>query len=100
MMTGSDLVIPRYTSRMKTAISVPDDTFASVDRWAARLGISRSEFYSTAAARWLREIESEGLTAAVDAALERSGDDARRESTRLGEVGAERLTALTEADEW
>jgi hypothetical protein len=85
---------------MKTAISVPDDTFASVERWAAHLGLSRSEFYATAAARWLSEIESNGLTAAVDAALERSGDAARRESIRLSEIGAERLTALTDADEW
>ena len=33
---------------MKTAISIPDDLFASADQLAARLGMSRSELYVTA----------------------------------------------------
>ena len=35
---------------MKTAISVPDRVFHSAERLAAKLGISRSELYSTALA--------------------------------------------------
>lgn len=54
---------------MKTAISVPDATFARVDAAAKRLGVSRSEFFSRAAERWLHEMESEGVTQAIDDAI-------------------------------
>ena len=54
---------------MKTAISVPDETFARVDRAAARLGVSRSEFYARAAERWLAELDAPSITAEIDAAL-------------------------------
>ncbi len=33
---------------MKTAISIPDDLFATAEQLAARLGVSRSELYVTA----------------------------------------------------
>lgn len=33
---------------MKTAISIPDEVFEAADRAAKKLGVSRSEFYSTA----------------------------------------------------
>ena len=33
---------------MKTAISIPDDLFATAELLAARLGVSRSELYVTA----------------------------------------------------
>jgi hypothetical protein len=59
---------------MKTAISVPDPTFARVDAAAARLGVSRSEFYARAAERWLLELERESVTARIDATLADAGD--------------------------
>lgn len=43
------VVIPSCTLTMKTAITVPDETFRRVDERAAALGMSRSEFYSRAA---------------------------------------------------
>ncbi len=55
---------------MKTAISVPDETFARVEKAAARLGVSRSEFYARAAERWLADLESSDLTSEIDAVLE------------------------------
>lgn len=60
---------------MKTAISVPDPVFARVEEHARRLGLSRSEFFSRAAARWADELEGEDVTAAINAALEAAGDD-------------------------
>jgi Ribbon-helix-helix protein, copG family len=54
---------------MKTAISIPDATFARVDATAARLGVSRSEFFARAAERWLKDLEGPETTAAIDAAL-------------------------------
>jgi metal-responsive CopG/Arc/MetJ family transcriptional regulator len=44
---------------VRTAISVPDATFARVEAAASRLGVSRSEFYARAAERWLVELDNE-----------------------------------------
>lgn len=60
---------------MKTAISVPDATFARVERLAKRLGLSRSEFFARAAAHWADELESSDLTAAINNAIDAGGDD-------------------------
>jgi metal-responsive CopG/Arc/MetJ family transcriptional regulator len=57
---------------MKTAISIPDATFARVEASAARLGVSRSEFFARAAERWIADLEDAQTTAAIDAVL---GDD-------------------------
>jgi metal-responsive CopG/Arc/MetJ family transcriptional regulator len=54
---------------MKTAISVPDDTFEQATRQAAELGISRSEFFARAARRYLDELASRSLTQQVNDAL-------------------------------
>lgn len=69
------LFLPGYTTNMKTAISVPDETFARVDRRAAELGVSRSQFYATAAARYLDDLERSSLTAKINEALELAGED-------------------------
>lgn len=60
---------------MKTAISVPDDTFERATRRAHELGISRSEFFATAAVRYLAELDRVSLTGRIDKALALTGDD-------------------------
>jgi hypothetical protein len=60
---------------MKTAISVPDVVFERAQRHAARLGISRSEFFAKAAERWADELDGAELTIAIDRALSESGPD-------------------------
>ena len=55
---------------MKTAISVPDDTFADVERHAAALGVSRSEFFATAARRYIEHLEAESLTGRINLAID------------------------------
>jgi hypothetical protein len=65
---------------VKTAISVPDPVFARVERHAQRLGLSRSEFFAKAAARWADELEGGDLTAEIDAALEAAEDDGTGEN--------------------
>lgn len=79
---------------MKTAISLPDDTFDAASRRAEQLGISRSEFFATAAQRYLDDLDRRSLTAHIDAALtaaepDESAVDAVAEGrTRLaGDVG-------------
>ena len=60
---------------MKTAISVPDPTFEAASRRAQELGMSRSEFFSRAAAHYLAELDGASLTARLDAALDTATDD-------------------------
>ena len=67
---GDAVVIPGYTNLMKTAISVPDETFDRVTRRAAALGMSRSEFFARAAQRYLDDLDTESLTKQIDSALE------------------------------
>lgn len=69
------MVLPGYTRAVKTAISLPDDTYERASRRAKELGISRSEFFATAATRYLETLDRESLTARIDQALELVGDD-------------------------
>lgn len=59
---------------MKTAISLPDDTFHRVTERAHRLGISRSELFSTAAIAFLAASETHDITARANAVLEQLGE--------------------------
>jgi metal-responsive CopG/Arc/MetJ family transcriptional regulator len=56
-----------YTHSMKTAISIPDKVFRSADALAKRLGISRSELYTTAVTDFLSRHQSRQVTARLDA---------------------------------
>jgi metal-responsive CopG/Arc/MetJ family transcriptional regulator len=76
---------------MKTAISLPDDTFEEATRQAAKLGISRSEFFTRAARRYLDELASSSLTQQVNEALLAAGDD--DSAAIAAEVGRRRLSA-------
>jgi metal-responsive CopG/Arc/MetJ family transcriptional regulator len=51
---------------MKTAVSVPDDLFAQVDRLARKSRRSRSEVYSAALREYLARHEPDEVTAALD----------------------------------
>ena len=76
---------------MKTAISVPEDTFEQATRQAAKLGISRSEFFARAARLYLDELASHSLTQQVNDALQAAGTD---DSTAVAvQAGRDLLTA-------
>jgi metal-responsive CopG/Arc/MetJ family transcriptional regulator len=51
---------------MKTAISLPDETFHRMDRAAKQLGVSRSELFVRAAESWLDTLRDDGTTDAID----------------------------------
>jgi metal-responsive CopG/Arc/MetJ family transcriptional regulator len=68
-------VILSYTRAVKTAISVPEDVFDAVARQAQQLGVSRSEFFATAARRYLDELNSSSITAEIDHALTLTPED-------------------------
>ena len=76
-------VIPSYTEHMKTAISLPDDTYAQATSRAAELGTSRSEFFARAARRYLDEHASQSLTQQIDEALQ-AADDANAAAAAAG----------------
>jgi hypothetical protein len=81
---------------MKTAISVPDEIFARASQEAAALGMSRSEFFTRAAQRYLELLDEEGLTRQIDAALDLIGGD---DSASVAvEAGRRRLA--TEDEDW
>jgi metal-responsive CopG/Arc/MetJ family transcriptional regulator len=54
---------------VKTAISLPDETFRRVDRAAKQLGVSRSELFARAAENWLDALEDDGTTEAINRAI-------------------------------
>lgn len=60
---------------MKTAISLPDETFRRVETAAKRLGVSRSEFFARAAERWLAALDDAATTEAIDRALAQDAAD-------------------------
>ena len=71
---------------MKTAISLPDDTFELATRRAQELGISRSEFFAQAARRYLEELDGHSLTSQIDQAVLAigGGDESSRTAAALG----------------
>jgi metal-responsive CopG/Arc/MetJ family transcriptional regulator len=81
---------------VKTAISIPDETFEQAEERASALGMSRSEFFTRAAQNYLELLETESLTARIDAAIELVGAD---ESTQLAAASGLRRLILDE-DEW
>lgn len=82
---------------MKTAISLPDDTFDQVTRRARELGLSRSEFFNRAALRYLGELDGQSLTSQIDDALTHLGDTDEAQEVAVA-VGRRVLDAMD--DEW
>ena len=60
---------------MKTAISIPDETYTQAEERAAELGLSRSEFFTRAIRRYLEQLDAESVTDQIDAAIALLADD-------------------------
>ena len=63
-------VIPGYTPDVKTAISIPDETFTRAEEHAAALGMSRSEFFTRAVRRYLEDLDAQSLTGRINTAID------------------------------
>lgn len=78
---------------MKTAISVPDGTFARATRRASDLGISRSQLFATAVDRYLDELDRQSVIEQINAVLDsaRVPDDSAQRAVAVGRrlVGAD-----------
>ncbi len=61
---------------MKTAISLPDDLFERADRFARRVGKSRSEVFQDALREYLARRAPENLTEAINRAVAAAGKGA------------------------
>jgi len=75
---------------MKTAISIPDHLFEAADRVARRLGISRSELYQRAVARFLEQQSGEVVREALDTVY---GKQSNRDVDPLIKAAGEHLLA-------
>lgn len=82
---------------MKTAISVPDDTFTRAEQRARALGITRSQFYTQAAQRYLEQLDADSLTGQIDAAIEMIGPE---ESNDLASAAGRRVLGQADEDDW
>ncbi len=71
---------------MKTAISVPDDTFSEVEQRARALGMSRSQFYTVAARHYLDALNGQAITDQINEALaaQAGADDSATAAVRAG----------------
>ena len=69
---------------MKTAISLPDDTYEQATKQAAKLGISRSEFFARAARSYLDELAAHSLTEQINEALQAGDDDSNAAAAAAG----------------
>jgi metal-responsive CopG/Arc/MetJ family transcriptional regulator len=81
---------------MKTAISVPDETFAQVEQCAGQLGVSRSEFYARAARLYLDQLRAVSLTSEIDESLALAGGD---DSAQVAAAAGRRHLAAADS-EW
>jgi len=59
---------------MKTAVSIPDDIFEKVDRFARRAKRSRSEVFSAALREYIARHASDEVTDAINRAVDDVGD--------------------------
>ena len=89
------MVIPGHTLGMKTAISVPDETYQRAARRAGDLGMSRSEFFA-AAERYLDQLDAQSLTRQADDALDSPWRTRLRGGQNLGGCTYPRDAAIEE----
>lgn len=82
---------------MKTAISMPDETYKRVSQRASDLGMSRSEFFARAAQHYLDELDAQSLTSQIDNALIRLGAP---DESATDAVAAGRLLLRDADGEW
>ena len=82
-----------YTFGMKTAISVPDETFKKAERLAQRLKKSRSQLFSEAMDQYLARHDGDAVTDAINKVIDELGDES-------DEFVAEAARRTFERSEW
>lgn len=80
---------------MKTAISIPDPIYEAAEKLAKRLGVSRSQLYSTAVNSLIEKYRYSGVTERLDAVYE-----VNPESGRLDQDIEELQSRSIAEEEW
>jgi metal-responsive CopG/Arc/MetJ family transcriptional regulator len=93
-------VIPGHTFGVKTAISVPNDTYERASKRARDLGMSRSEFFSRAAARYLDELDRTSVTHQIDLAVSTLGTLADADDPAVDAVNISHRVLNDTSDDW
>jgi metal-responsive CopG/Arc/MetJ family transcriptional regulator len=78
---------------MKTAISIPDVIFEAAEKIARRLGVSRSQLYTTAVSDFIREHQNDGVT-------EKLNEIYTNEPSNLDPISHTLQYASLEKNEW
>lgn len=76
---------------MKTAISIPDEIFSAAEKTAKRLGLSRSELYSSAVRDYIESHTAEEITDKLNRvySVEESSLDSNLQSMQSSSLGRE-----------
>lgn len=82
---------------MKTAISLPDATFARAERAAKEMRMTRSELYARAVEEYLDAAEQASITARINEVIARGGHD---EELTAEVTAAGRRALATDGDGW
>ena len=77
---------------MKTAVSIPDDVFEKVERFAQRTKRSRSEVFSTALREYIARHAPDEVTDAINRAVDEIGD----QTDEFAGAAARRILERTE----
>jgi hypothetical protein len=73
-------------AHVKTAISLDESLFREAERWAGKLGVSRSQLYAKALEEYVRGRENEELLRRLDEAHADGLDDEDEEALRHGQA--------------
>ncbi|MEN6475706.1 MAG: hypothetical protein ABFD81_16950 [Syntrophaceae bacterium] len=78
---------------MKTAISIPDSVFEAAEKFANRVGVSRSQLYTKAVKEFLKEHQNDSVTTKLNEVYS-------EESSCLDLVGHNLQYSSLPKDEW
>ncbi len=78
---------------MKTAISIPDPVFEAAEKFAHRIGMSRSQLYTKAVEKYLKEFQNQSVTKKLDEIYS-------AESSRLDRADHTLQYSSLQKDEW
>jgi metal-responsive CopG/Arc/MetJ family transcriptional regulator len=78
---------------MKTAISIPDPVFEAAEKFAHRIGVSRSQLYAKAVEKYLKEYQNQSVTKKLDEIYS-------EESSRLDRTDHTLQYSSLQKDEW
>jgi predicted DNA-binding protein len=85
---------------MKTAISVPNGVYEHVQSKSQELGMSRSQFFSEAAERYLRELEHDSLVSQVNEAVDLETALSTGESRQFVATGLASSQSRLAGEQW